>query len=306
MRAKLVCASALVAMAGCASQQPAATPTVPIVTQQSEATAAATSHVTGATVLAAYPAQVREAIIAHHADKDWPHYSAHGRVLYPYADNLPTPAVTCVPLHSTDIALEAGETISDVALGDSARWMADPASSGDPSTPTPHISIKCVQPGIDTSLDVYTTKRVYRFDLQSKAHNGMQMIAFYYPDDIVARMTAADAAPADAPAAVDPALPDDPGVADFDYKISGPDVPWKPVRAFSDIKHRVFIQMPKAMAWSESPALMLVNGRDPQMVNYRTHGDYLIVDRLFTKAELVSGVGREQDKVLIEHTGAQP
>ena len=54
-------------------------------------------------------------------------------VLYPY-DQGPTPVVDCEPLRTTDIQLQAGETITDVAMGDTERWMATPASSGDPRT----------------------------------------------------------------------------------------------------------------------------------------------------------------------------
>jgi len=39
------------------------------------------------------------------------------------------------------------------------------------------------------------------------------------------------------------------------------------------------------------------------MVNYRVEGDYYVVDRLFKQAVLVSGVGREQDRVTIAYAG---
>lgn len=302
MRANLIALSLAIGVAGCATtQQAAPPPPAPILTQQTEEKPPPPRR-TGADVIAEYPAHVRSAIYDHRIDKDWPHYSENGRLLWPFADNLPMPVVTCTPLHSTDIALQPGETISDVALGDAVRWMAAPASSGNPQSPTPHVSIKCTDPGLDTSLDVYTTTRVYRFDLKSRGAGGMMMISFYYPEDILARMAEADATPAQSAIELaDPALPDPSGM-DFAYQISGPDVPWKPVRAFADAKHRVFIQMPHAMAYSEAPALMLKNGSGVQLVNYRKHGDYYVVDRLFSQAELVSGVGRSQDKVLIEHT----
>jgi type IV secretory pathway VirB9-like protein len=39
------------------------------------------------------------------------------------------------------------------------------------------------------------------------------------------------------------------------------------------------------------------------MVNYRLRGNYYVVDRLFERALLVSGVGREQDRVTIAYDG---
>jgi len=41
------------------------------------------------------------------------------------------------------------------------------------------------------------------------------------------------------------------------------------------------------------------------MVNYRlAGGDYFVVDRLFDRALLISGVGRQQDRVTIAYSGA--
>jgi type IV secretory pathway VirB9-like protein len=40
------------------------------------------------------------------------------------------------------------------------------------------------------------------------------------------------------------------------------------------------------------------------MVNDRVKGNYYVVDRLVTDAILVSGVGRDQDRVTISYAGA--
>jgi type IV secretion system protein VirB9 len=53
------------------------------------------------------------------------------------------------------------------------------------------------------------------------------------------------------------------------------------------------------MQASTAPALMIAAGGGTQMVNYRVRGSYYVVDRLFDQAVLVSGVGREQDRVTI-------
>ena len=39
-----------------------------------------------------------------------------------------------------------------------------------------------------------------------------------------------------------------------------------------------------------------------QMVNYRVAGNYYVVDRCSAKATMVSGIGREQDRVTISAT----
>ena len=57
------------------------------------------------------------------------------------------------------------------------------------------------------------------------------------------------------------------------------------------------------MKSSEAPALLINAGSGTQMVNYRVKGNYYVVDRLFSDAILVSGVGRDQDRVTISYAG---
>jgi type IV secretory pathway VirB9-like protein len=95
----------------------------------------------------------------------------------------------------------------------------------------------------------------------------------------------------------------DPGALNFSYAVSGPKLPWKPVRAFDDGTH-IYIQMPATTKSSEAPALLVAAGDGSEMVNYRVRGDYYVVDKLFDQAVLVPGVGREQDRVSIRYTGA--
>jgi len=62
--------------------------------------------------------------------------------------------------------------------------------------------------------------------------------------------------------------------------------------------------MPVGMKPTNAPALLIDSSSGPQMVNYRMRNDYLIVDRLFDKAELISGAGRDQDKVTVTYVGS--
>jgi type IV secretion system protein VirB9 len=94
----------------------------------------------------------------------------------------------------------------------------------------------------------------------------------------------------------------DPAALNFSYSVTGPNVPWKPIRAFDDGVH-VYIQMPAGMKTSEAPALLIDAGGGTQMVNYRVEGNYYVVDRLFNQAILVAGVGREQDRVTVSYSG---
>ena len=155
-------------VAGCAAKPPASPPLAPAV--HIEAAAPASRPVaqlpTGAQILASQPGAVRQAYAEHQSRGTWPVFRADGSLLVPYG-YAHKAVIACAPLHTTDITLEAGETVTDVALGDSDRWQATPASAGNERNPTPHIAIKPLQPGIATNATIYTTERVYHLRLRS-------------------------------------------------------------------------------------------------------------------------------------------
>jgi len=295
-------------LAACSAQQSSQPPPLTLLTKAAPPPEPEPAPLTGAQLLAQQPAEVQEAIKQHQQDGAWQVFKTPHDDIFPY-DEGREPAVDCAPLRTTDIQLEPGETITDVASGDSERWLVTPASSGDPRNPTPHLAIKPAAGGISTNLTIYTTRHIYHLMLRSRAGHEMQQVAFYYPDELEQAMQNADHAAANArapesePDGVVASLASlDPGVVNFSYAVSGPKVPWKPIRAFDDGTH-VFIQMPATTKSSEAPALMVAAGDGSEMVNYRVRGDYYVVDKLFDQAVLVSGVGREQDRVSIRYTG---
>ncbi len=288
-------AIALLILAGCASQPQRTTAPAPPPPMLAEQVSTPTS--TPEPTLAPWPPRVQAAIDLHQKTGKWATYRLPFSVLYPYSEN-DQPVVACAPLRTTDIQLAAGETITDVAIGDSERWIATPASSGNPSNPTPHLAVKPQMPGIETNLTIYTTVRIYHLILRSGGR-ALQEVQFYYPEQITQEISQAAARPAN-PTNNNQA---EPAHFDFAYQVSGPDVAWKPVRAFDD-GSRVYVQMPAAMKTTAAPALMVQAGRGTQMINYRLSGnDTYVTDRLFDKAVLVAGVGREQDRVTIAYTG---
>ena len=298
-------------LGACAAQQPPAPPPLNLVTQAPPQPEAAPAPPTGAQLLAQQPSEVQAAIKEHQQDGKWPVYKTPELVLYPYGEN-PEPIVDCAPLRTTDIQLQPGETITDVAMGDSERWMSTPAASGNPRNPVPHLAVKPQAPGISTNLTIYTTRHIYHLLLRSRGNHAMQEVEFYYPDELLIAMKEADLAAAQAKQeAVDPPGDSDnvvkvanvdPAALNFSYTVAGGHVPWKPIRAFDDGSH-VYIQMPAGMKTSEAPALLINAGSGTQMVNYRVAGNYYVVDRLFTNAILVSGGGRDQDRVTISYAG---
>lgn len=299
--------------AACAAKQPPAPPPLNLVTQAEPKAEAAPAPPSAEQILAAQPPEVQQAIKEHDKSGDWPTYKTPAYTLYPYNAG-PPPAVDCEPLRTSDIQLQPGETITDVAIGDSERWMATPASSGDPREPVPHLAVKPQAPGIQTNLTIYTTKHIYHLLLRSRGSRAMQEVEFYYPDELMTALKIADSATkSHQDSAADPPGNDsgnvvkvanvDPAQLNFAYTVGGPNVPWKPIRAFDDGSH-MYIQMPPGMKSSEAPALLVNAGSGTQMVNYRVKGNYYVVDRLVTDAILVSGVGRDQDRVTISYAGA--
>lgn len=188
------CVALALTLAACSAQQPAQPPPLTLVTKAAPPPEPEPAPPTGVQLLAQQPEEVQEAIKQHKQDGAWQVFKTPHRELYPY-DEGQEPVVDCAPLRTTDIQLEPGETITDVASGDSERWLVTPASSGDPRNPTPHLAIKPTAGGISTNLTIYTTKHIYHLLLRSRGR-AMPEIEFYYPDEVLAAMKEADAATA--------------------------------------------------------------------------------------------------------------
>ena len=230
-------------------------------------------------------------------------------IQYPYG--LSEAVVFCQPLRVCDIELETGEEVTNVSLGDSTRWLASPAFSGDRDTLTPHVLVKPTEFGIATNAIITTSRRTYYLALASpvKPTTHVRRVKFYYPHDLVQQANGVFRAKA-----AERKRDQDTTVArfsrvavdslNFSYQVDGADVPWKPVRVFDD-GTRVFIQMPDAMRVTEAPALLLkTRAGDTALVNYRLRQSYYVVDKLFDTAVLVVGVGRQQERVSIRRVGA--
>src|SRR5207244_13648724 len=101
-------------------------------------------------------------------------------IQYPYG--VTEAVVTGQPLRVCDIELEAGEEILNVSLGDSSRWLASPAFSGDGEGLTPHVLVKPTEIGIATNAVITTTRRTYYLGLVSRSDaTQVRRVKFYYP-----------------------------------------------------------------------------------------------------------------------------
>ena len=231
-----------------------------------------------------------------------PYLAADGSLRYPYRGGL-EPTLTCKPLYVCDVTLEAGETILNLAIGDSARWVIAAAQSG-PSGSIPHVFIKPTESDLQTNLLITTTKRVYYLRLTA---NGSTVepsrISYSYPDEEAAAQAARDAKATIADVVVPelPLLP--PDQLDYNYRIQGAKE-IQPTKVYNDGVHS-YIQY-NALP-TDLPVVYAVaaDGSD-QIVNYRLKDTIFVVDGIPTGFDLVlnGGTGkhgRGERRVFVRH-----
>ncbi len=218
------------------------------------------------------------------------------------------PSIVCAVLQVCDIELQAGEQVNSIHLGDQARWLVEPAVTGQGASEVQHLIVKPLDVGLETSLVVTTNRRTYHLRLRSHRRDFMPRVGFTYPEDALAKW---DAIKSRESHALDikrsrtmPETGEYLGNLDFAYSVDG-SAAWKPLRVYND-GQKTIIQMPSIMAQTEAPTLLLLNRegglfRDDEtvMVNYRLQGDRYIVDAVFDRAILIAGVGGSQSRVTI-------
>ena len=217
--------------------------------------------------------------------------------VWPFSDGALYQVYTS-PGRVTVISLQSGEELVTVAAGDTVQWIVGDTASGSGTSRRVAVMVKPVRAGIMTNLVITTNRRTYLLELTSTAKAWMASVSWEYPkDQMLALQAQAQAADAVAPAAEGLSLDQ----LHFRYAITGDSPPWKPVRAFDD-GQRVYIQFPAGIAQGELPPLFVVgpDGKG-ELVNYRFHAPYDIVDRLFGAAELRLG-GDKAAVVRIERT----
>lgn len=213
------------------------------------------------------------------------------------------PSVVCAVMQVTDIELEPGEVINSLHIGDAVRWLVEPAVTGSGAAEVQHIVVKPMDIGLETSLMATTNRRTYHVRLKSHKDQYMPRVSFIYADSVMARWEAQKTRQKEE--REKRTLPESGeylGNLDFGYRISGNGL--KPVRVYND-GAKTIIQMPASMSTAEAPSLLVLDGNEEVMVNYRLQEDRFIVDNLFDKAMLVAGVGSKQKKTVITREGAR-
>lgn len=105
-----------------------------------------------------------------------------------------TPTIVCAVSQICDMALQPGEKINHIILGDPDHWKVEPAEEGGAGVETQHLIIRPTSPDLDTSMIVLTRTRSYHVRLQSHRRDYMLQVAFSYPGAEIAQAVTSHAA----------------------------------------------------------------------------------------------------------------
>lgn len=178
---------------------------------------------------------------------------------------------------STMIELQSDEKIETLALGDSTAWKVEPNHKGD------IIFVKPIEKAALSNLNVVTDKRIYSFLLRSNIRPpALQIfvVRFRYPEDEAnAQLLAAAKERAANPNLKSLNIAN----ANSDYGYKGSSVN-KPVAVFDDGTKTWF------RFEGETPAIYIVDAdRNESLVNFRTEGPYVVVDKVSPQWTLRNG-----------------
>lgn len=223
---------------------------------------------------------------------------------YAYTDGALFQIYTA-PGQITDIMLQEGEELvgpGPVASGDTVRWIIGDTVSGSGAARRVHILVKPTRADIRTNLIINTNRRTYHLELSATNSTYMAAVSWTYPQDALIALRTAEAE-RERTAPVASGI--DFSSLNFRYRIGGDHPGWRPVRVFDDGR-QVFIEFPGDIASGDMPPLFVIGAdQAAELVNYRVQGRYMVVDRLFERAELRLGAGNGAKQVRIERERAR-
>ncbi|MCC6787619.1 MAG: TrbG/VirB9 family P-type conjugative transfer protein [Hyphomonadaceae bacterium] len=194
------------------------------------------------------------------------------------------------PNYVSTVLLEPGETLSDIAAGDTARWMVTEATGEADTEARTIVLVKPQAVGLRTNIVLITDRRTYLIEAVSQAGSAYAaQVAWSYPQNV--------SASANVPS-IDR--------LNFAYRVRtvrGRAPVWTPARVFDDGR-RTWVEFPAGVAAADMPPLFIITGEGAEITNYRVQGRRMIVDRIFDRAELRLGV-RAPVIVRIDREGAR-
>lgn len=176
-------------------------------------------------------------------------------------------------------AIEFGsdEDIKTVSIGDSTAWQVVPNGN--------RLFLKPIEPNPQTNMMVVTNRRVYNFELHGKETENLAdkdmtfVLRFVYPGESDVQFLDRNKIP-------NPQIDIHPERFNQNYKVSGSEA-ISPLRIFDDGEFTYF-QFKDVNA--DIPAFFMVDsdGREA-IINYRTVGDYIVVERVTSQFTLRHG-----------------
>lgn len=195
------------------------------------------------------------------------------------------------PNFISTILLEEGETLEDVAAGDTSRWQVSEATTEASEGARTILLVKPNATNLRTNIVLVTDRRTYLVEAISHAGDAYSaQIAWCYP------VSVSDGDPRTSAAAFN-----------FEYRVRtsrGARPAWSPIRVF-DNGRRTWIEFSANTQAADLPPLFVITPEGVELTNYRIDGRRYVVDRIFDVAELRLGV-RAPIIVRIERTTAAP
>lgn len=181
--------------------------------------------------------------------------------------------------YQSSIEFGEGEEIKTISMGDSTAWMLNPSGN--------RLFLKPLEQDATTNMTLITDKHVYLFELHARETDNINddnmvfIMRFIYPDSNSAQTVThlLDSVPK-------PDLENDADKYNFNYTISGTDE-IAPIRIFDDGEFTFFEFRDKN---AEVPAFFWVDDDGNEaLINYRTRGDYIVVERVTKRFTLRHG-----------------
>lgn len=180
--------------------------------------------------------------------------------------------------YQSNIEFAEDEEIQTISIGNSVSWNLVPSNN--------RLFIKPLDPDATTNMTLITNKRTYLFEMHSEETENIAdkhltfSLRFVYPgEDAEISASNADLSPL-------PDIENDPDQYNFRYSIRGSDFV-APIRIFDDGRFTYFEFRDKN---AEVPAFFSVDAQgNESIINYRTRGDYIIVERVSSRFTLRHG-----------------
>lgn len=182
--------------------------------------------------------------------------------------------------YQSAIEFEKDEEIRTISMGDSTAWMLNPSGN--------RLFLKPVENDATTNMTLITNKRVYLFELHANETDDIDdpkmvfIMRFSYNSagsDAFDNGKYLDSVP-------EQDMLENPEKYNANYTISGTDE-IAPIRIFDDGEFTYFQFRDKN---AEVPAFYWVdNDGNDNVINYRTRGDYIVVERVSSRFTLRHG-----------------